>query len=408
MKRYRHPTEIPRSREIVGLEWIGERVPVAEFGVRGDTYPMTWGADDEIYMGTGDPNWFRYEGKIYNGNIPQRPELDAWVYQRVSGHVFEKLTGTPEKFGVERIHDFPGQTGWGGSGPKPSGLISVDGVLYYAVQNLLGWKPARYETDSQHGSDATILRSADGGRTWTPDLDGMLADYYKKEHTVGVPHHEAWKTAPELRTQVGNWTPMFPGSWFGGPSFVQFGKDNANAVDEYVYAISTDQWDNGTELRLGRVSKDAIMDRSAWEFAIPQEDGGVEWTKKLYLSRPVLAIENHISMPEMVYLNEKRKYLLLTWALHENFHASAGSELTVLEADHPWGPFYLVSYEWMWGRRAGGHYCPRIPLKWFNQKTLTGAMVYSGNWETQIPYYMPQARMFQLLCKEKNGGQELV
>ena len=56
MKRYRHPTEIPRSREIVGLEWIGERVPVAEFGVRGDTYPMTWGADDEIYMGTGDPN----------------------------------------------------------------------------------------------------------------------------------------------------------------------------------------------------------------------------------------------------------------------------------------------------------------------------------------------------------------
>jgi hypothetical protein len=46
---------------------------------------------------------------------------------------------------------------------------------------------------------------------------------------------------------------MFPDSKFGGPSFVQFGGDNADAVDEYIYAVSGDQWDNGSELRLERV-----------------------------------------------------------------------------------------------------------------------------------------------------------
>ena len=165
----------------------------------------------------------------------------------------------------------------------------------------------------------------------------------------------------------------------------------------YVYAVSGDQWDNGSDLRLGRVPKDAIMDRTRWEFAIPQAGGGVEWTGDLYRSLPVLAIDRHVSLPEMVYLSGIKKYLLLTWGLHVDFRSSPGAELTVLEADHPWDPFSLVYYEWMWYKREGGHYCPRVPLKWFDQAALSGYMLYSGCFETQIPYYVPQFRPFRLI-----------
>lgn len=98
----------------------------------------------------------------------------------------------------------------------------------------------------------------------------------------------------------------------------------------------------------------------------------------------------------MVYLPSLRKYLLLTWALHTDFDANDGSELTVLEADHPWGPFSLVHYEWMWYKQEAGFYCPKLPLKWFDEKTMTGHMLISGNWISYDDYYHPQTMRFKL------------
>ena len=395
--RYTHPTQLPRSKTLVSLEWLGDRIPVSQPDRKGDTHPMTWAADDEIYIGTGDAFWIWKDGVAYTKGTSTDPEVLAVEYENVSGLTVEKLTGDPEHFGLERINNMPGFTGWGGSGPKPCGMISVDGKLYYAVQNLLGWKPPRCGVNSQHGSDATILMSDDFGKTWTPDLNEKLAAFYADEYVPESQQHLAWKTPADFRVSIDGWQPMFPGNWFGGPSFVQFGKDNTDAVDGYVYAVSADHWDNGSDMRLGRVPKDKIQCREAWEFAIPLEDGGVEWTTELYRSEPVLAIERHISLPEMVYIPSIKKYITATWALHEDFHASTGSELTILESDNPWGPFSLVFYEWMWYKQAAGSYCPRIPLKWFDQETLTGYLEHSGNWETLIPYYMPQLHKFQLM-----------
>ena len=107
----------------------------------------------------------------------------------------------------------------------------------------------------------------------------------------------------------------------------------------------------------------------------------------------------------MVYIPALKKYITATWALHEDFHASRGSELTVLESDHPWGPFRLVHYDWMWYREEAGCYCPRIPLKWFDPETLSGYLEFSGNWETMDPYYRPQLLPFRFVlhpdCRRK-------
>jgi hypothetical protein len=46
-----------RSTCIKGFEWCGERIPYPEPDIKGDTYPMTWAGDNEIYAAAGDPMW---------------------------------------------------------------------------------------------------------------------------------------------------------------------------------------------------------------------------------------------------------------------------------------------------------------------------------------------------------------
>jgi hypothetical protein len=86
-----HPQFKP-SQILDGFQWIGEQVgyPLPEPGeglkeigptdpylekvgpgVTGDTFPMTWADDDEIYASAGDPGW---------GNPPQNNGLDVEMF----------------------------------------------------------------------------------------------------------------------------------------------------------------------------------------------------------------------------------------------------------------------------------------------------------------------------------------
>lgn len=339
---------------VKGIEWLSERIPYPESAVTGDTFPMTWADDDAIYASAGDPMW---------GGSHQDNGMDV-----------EKFVGGPTSYRILRPNMLPDFLGFGGDGPKPSGMISVNGTLYLACQNLKGKRPSRDGSASQHGSDTHILVSRDHGSTWTPRFT-------------------------EIRE------PMFLGHRFGGPAFVNFGKDNAGARDEYVYAVSTDQWDNGTELRLGRAPKDRILERAAWQWV--GSTGGTEpsWTADLEQSMPVLRREHSIGLPEMVYLAAIKRYLLLTWRLHQPFSPSAGSDLLIYEAPQPWGPFELVYQEEDWETRVVNAYCPRLPLKWLEPDGITGWLQFSGSWTSTHdrdgfrPYYRSNVRRFKLLLK---------
>jgi len=388
---YQHPLEIPKSMKLSGLKWNSERRACPTEGIHGDTHPMTWAADDQVYMSAGDPNFAFLDGRLRH--VPWSEAFDKpELYPHMGGVDVEKLTGYGEAFSIEQINTMPGLMGPGGLGAKPSGMLSLKGSLYLAVQNLLGNKPPAHKEKSQHGTDATILRSDDYGNSWYPDIQSGLAEmeaqYYDRRNMK-------WLIPPEERVGWKDWKPMFPGSLFGGPSFIQYGRDSADAVDEYVYAISGDQWDNGSELRLGRVPQDRILERESWEWAIVEGDS-VHWTGNLEVSKPILTLEGHLGLPEMVYLPGIRHYLLLTWGLHQDFQVEKGSELTILEAEQPWGPFRLVYYEEIWDSIAVCPYCPRVPLKWFDEKTLSGWLLHSGNWHT-VHHYKPHVRSFILI-----------
>jgi hypothetical protein len=341
---------IPKSDVILGLEWLGERIGYPQKEIKGDTYPMTWAEDDGLYVSAGDPLW----GESRSG-------LDV-----------EKFIGEPPDYEVEKINPMNDYLGWGGDGPKPSGMICVDGILYLAFQNMLRTRRPPHSLSSQHGSDAQIVYSTNKGRFWVPTLSNIPA-------------------------------PMFPGHKFGGPAFVNFGKNNDNARDDYVYAVSTDQWDNGSNLRLGRASKGRIMDATAWQWVKAYGPSGEPaWSYDLNESIPVLSLHRWIGMPEMVYLAGIDRYLLLTWRLHGDFSPDHGTDLLVFESPEPWGPFFLVHFEEYWEGREVNPYCPRVPLKWMGSDGVTGWLQFSGSWGPagqEAGYYRSNIRKFRLKLK---------
>jgi hypothetical protein len=342
---------VPRSNVVARWEWTGEQIsyPVPE--VKGDTYPITWASDGELYASSGDPGW---GGSIWGLDI-------------------EKFSGMAPDYVISKVNDMVDFTGWGGWGAKPSGMISVKDVLYLAVQNLGGKKPPVYGDKSQNGTDAHIFASRDLGRTWEPDVQRLFP--------ANV---------------------MFKGPSFGGPAFINFGKNNADARDEFVYAVSSDQWDNGSRLTLGRVHQERILEADAWQWVAQVDDqSGPEWTSDLNKAHAVLCEDRFIGLPEMVYVKAINRFLLLTWKFNEDFSPKDGSRLIVYDAPHPWGPFTLVHYEERWESAKMNPYSPRIPLKWMVADGLSGWLQFSGSWsddEGKVDY-RSHVRPFRLLLK---------
>jgi hypothetical protein len=345
---------LPPSPVIRGFEWTGPMVPYPEKDKRGDTFPVTWAADDKIYTSAGDPNW---------------PD-------RVDGLDFECIDGPAPNIHITRPNRMDDFRGGGGSGPKPSGLISVKGVLYLAFQNATGRGDANLGGNRNvsytmgnygHGYDAQIIASSDFGRTWKPSFR-------------------------ELKQT------MFPGRIFGAPAFINFGKDNEGARDGFVYAISGEGWDNGDHCRLGRVPADKILQTEAWEWVSSIGESGPSWSGKMSDATPVLTHPGYLGMVDMVYLHSIRRYLLLAWRNKVKSDPYAGSELLIYDAPEPWGPFTFVYHEDPWESIALNPYNPRLPLKWFDHTKKAGWMLFSGSWrdETLSTTYRVHVRPFRL------------
>ena len=121
-------------------------------------------------------------------------------------------------------------------------MVSVGGVLYMAVQDLRRTQDGLFDD----APAASIYKSTDKGRTWTGTSEPMFKDYV-----------------------------------FTTIMFLDYGKDNGNSPDGYVYAYGLDyNWRDSfsgrvtdpTNLYLARVPGNSVQDRSKWEFFL--RDGG--------------------------------------------------------------------------------------------------------------------------------------
>ncbi|NBE98342.1 DUF4185 domain-containing protein [Nonomuraea sp. KC401] len=295
---------------------VGERSAVTSPS-GGDLWPSCWSDDDNLYAAHGDGRGF---GPL--------PGTDIGV---------NRITGTPEQDNLAGTlvakGDQVGQI-WSGAGynRKPTGMACVGGDLYLAVQDL-----KKHTFDSAPA--ATIARSTDHGRTWT------------------------WHTGEA----------MFAGSVFTTIMFLDFGKDYADAVDGYVYAYGLDDnWRQQTDVHLGRVPKDRIQDRSAWEFYTGTQGGRATWSAEIGDRAPVIHDEERvyqrvhedgvhdkvlIAQGGVVYNKPLGRYLFTTWNAFQ---------WTIYDAPSPWGPWSKIrakDFGVGWTQDKHGGYAPTIPSK---------------------------------------------
>ena len=185
----------------------------------GNTWYATWADDGDLYVTSDDTTGF-------SGNCTSK-RRGAYVYVAVSrlrGDDPAHLTG--ETVNCLEAYDVPPDpkhdTSW-----KTTGIFSLDGTLYLVVEQDAYRNVANFGKETAR--NATILKSTDHGKTWS----GSEAD--------SVAHS------------------MFPGTRFGTPSFIQYGRDGGGGADggeNYVYAISNEgSWDNSDSIVLGRVRR---------------------------------------------------------------------------------------------------------------------------------------------------------
>jgi hypothetical protein len=192
---------------------------------------------------------------------------------------------------------------------------------------------------------------------------------------------------------------MFSDHVFTTMMFLDFGKDNHFAIDDYAYVYGLDNgWaynavlGGPTALYLARVPKAAIQDRSRWEFFAGSDDQAAPtWTSDIAKRKPVLSdkrrvyanpVDPTLSPKNMTVLGQGgvvynaplRRYLYTSWTeyTHEFY-----------ESPTPWGPWKLFMSKdygaYPWVDLKNGGYAPTIPSKYISADGRT-MFVQSNSW----------------------------
>jgi hypothetical protein len=281
----------PPSEVIRGIEFLPQTRRTEAQG--SDIWPITWADDDHQYAAYGD-------GAGFGVTSPREQSGKS----RVS-------------LGVSRIEgdwrNYVGKNVWGGKDAenpaqfngKGTGIVCIAGVLYMWVGG----------PDSRPIDFTQLAVSRDHAKTWA------LAD---------------WK-----------WT-MHDGVFAG--AFLNFGRDDAGARDDYVYSYFTRiektperprSWIHETPglVDLARVPRDALLEQNAYEwFAGLSDDGSPRWTKDMKSRQPAFMDPNGIKIVSVCHVPGMDRYLLVY-----NPRDNAG-HFALFEAGEPWGPWKQGAY----------------------------------------------------------------
>lgn len=215
-------TQHSRNPVIESIQWA-DKSTIVRKAKGSDNWPITWGDDDALYTAYGDGRGFQ-----------------PFVERKLSMGLC-RVVGTPDAFTGSNLRSKTAErTGGGASGPKASGLLMVDGVLYMLLRNT---------------GNSQLAWSTDRGQTWT---------------------WSKWKFSTS----------------FGYPTFLNFGKNYANARDGYVYVYSHDSdsaYKRADRMVLARVAKDRIREQDAYEFFEQMKSGSPVWTDDIERRGTVLS-----------------------------------------------------------------------------------------------------------------------
>jgi len=289
---------------------FGPEAAIVREAIGSDNWPITWGDDGEQYTSYGDGWGFApgTESKLSLG--------------------LAKIVGGPTDFrGVNLRAPTAERQGDGAAGPKASGMLMVEGVLYMLVRNV---------------RNSQLAWSKDHGRTW-------------------------------------QWGFRFETS-FGCPSFLNFGRNYQGAPWDYVYVYSSDgpsAYESYDHVVLSRVPKGRIREREAYEFFAGLVGGKPVWSPDLGRRVPVFSFPRHCQRLDAAYCAGVGRYLL---ALGYNQHGGWG----LFDAPQPWGPWTTAFHTENWG--LGDTHGYRLPAKWMSDDGGAMHLVFSGREHDGVEY----------------------
>jgi hypothetical protein len=278
-----------------------------------DNWPVTWAADDNLYTAYGD-GW---------GFEPKRDIKLSLGLAKVEGR-------PPDIIGYNIIGKDGERVGQGKHGPKASGLLSVDGILYMLVRNR---------------DNAQLAWSEDLGNSWS------WAD---------------WK---------------FDVS-FGCPTFLNFGKDYASARDDYIYIYSQDEptaYKVSDRMVLARVIKEDIKEWQSYEYFAGMDNNQEPlWTQDVRRRGAVFVNPGKCYRSGISYNPGLKRYIwcqIIPEARDQAGPRFSGG-LGLFEADEPWGPWKTLFYTRHWD--VGPGETASIPSKWISEDGTVCHMLFSG------------------------------
>lgn len=350
------PAALAQDRTIYGASLGPDKVYLQGFG---DTWYATWADDGDLYVTSDDTSGF--DGKCRSQLRGSGVNVSV---NRLHGNDPTELSG--ESVNCLDAYDVwpdpKNNVSW-----KTTGILSLDGTLYLVVEQ------DTYEDSANLGKetarDATIIKSTDHGKTWSGSESESAAQ------------------------------PMFHGTRFGAPSFIQYGRDGTGGVDggeTYVYAISNDgSWDNGDSIVLGRVRRSDLsrLRGEDWEF---YSNG--HWSRRMEDATPVLQEPGHLGNSSSTYIPALHKYILASWYYPNcTGYAAPGCDVhrsrwVWYQASKPWGPWTKFwEPEWY----PDGYYNPILVNKFLAPDGESG-WIFTAGYFWDLTWYRLIAAPFVL------------
>jgi len=268
-----------------------------------DNWPLTWADDGEQYTSYGD-GW---------GFEPFTERKLSIGVARVEGPAEAHLGSNIRSASAEYEGDGP-------SGPKASGLLMVDGVLYMWVRNL---------------ANSQLAWSSDRGKTW-------------------------------------EWGFRFDTS-FGCPAFLNAGRNYEGARDGYVYTYASDgpsTYESYDGLVLARVPRGRVRERADYEFFAGLDgENRPTWSADIAQRRSVFSFPGNCQRLDVVWNPGICRCLLALGFDHDGGWG-------IFDAPEPWGPWTTAFYTRYWG--LGNTHGYRLPAKWISADGKTLYLVFSG------------------------------
>jgi hypothetical protein len=295
---------------------IGSPAPIADVlldlsrihkwnDANGDTWDPFWADDDNLYA-------FNCDGRGFGSN-PMNIAFNKLAGQAPNALVGSQVNAMPE-YGIGSQKG-PDNATW-----KACGQECIDGAFYAFVSRNTYGNDSHDPLTRQTALNASLIKSTDRGRTWTPSAQRNY------DH------------------------PMWPGGSFGTPFFVHYGRNGGqverDGASKYVYACSTNGfWNDGDTLILGRVLRSQLphLNNVDWEY-LSGSDGSAEssWSGSIDRAIPILERPARCGQTPITFVHELGVYLLVSWYNTQTmtrWFEPNRMRYDFYQAPHPWGPW---------------------------------------------------------------------